>query len=96
MDFLIAAGVLAMALGVFLNSFSQVQSASVSTINSSAFVLAEDLCGRVSQLASVSDCVFEDDAWKCDYCSGGNKFFVQRLCFDNGQARLLKVGVCNP
>ncbi|MFH1056869.1 MAG: hypothetical protein V1717_03690 [Candidatus Micrarchaeota archaeon] len=97
-DFLIAAGVLAMALGVFLNSYSQVQSASVSTVNSSAFVLAEEHCGRISQLASVSGCVFDGTwTWTCDYCAGGsNKFFVQRLCSENGQARLLKVGVCNP
>jgi len=97
-DFLIAVAILAMAFGIFLNSFSQIQGSSVSTLNSSAFVLAEDYSRKLSNGENVEGCIEsgQGQVTTCDFCSvGSDKFFVQRIYSSGSNAKLLRVGVCD-
>jgi len=100
-DFLVAVAVLTIALGLWLNSFSQIQKNAGGTIaNASAFVLAENYYDRLAagESALQLGCLENAGVVTCDLCNSQNKFFVQRIYSISpspGSAKLLRVGVCS-
>ncbi|MEM4254733.1 MAG: hypothetical protein QXR53_00190 [Candidatus Norongarragalinales archaeon] len=98
-DFLLAVAVLTMALGIWLNSHSQIErNAGGSIANSSAFALAESYYSRLSagESALQMGCLENAGVVVCDSCpSGGEKFFVQRIYSRAGSPKLLRVGSCS-
>ena len=99
MDLLIATGIIAIAFGLFVNTYWQGQRNSLGTIqNASAFAIAEDYYNQVSTGAPLPpECSEANGKMTCDACPAASergKFFEQRIYGDASQAKLLRVGIC--
>ena len=102
-DFLISAAILAIALGVFLNSYSQLQKNSVGRIeNASAFAISQNYYEKLVAGEIPAGCTsMPGGEMVCNACPAvpspdGGKYFERRLyASSSNQVFLLKTGVCS-
>ncbi|HIH20568.1 TPA: hypothetical protein HA244_04845 [Candidatus Micrarchaeota archaeon] len=98
-DLLIATGIIAMAFGLFVNTYWQAQRNALGDIqNASSLPIAEGYYSQATSGAPLpGECTEANSIVTCDACpapSDRGKFFEQRIYAQAGAVKTLRVGVC--